>query len=139
MSVSEDEATGAALDACYPAQPSQIAAIRTAVADVARLFGAGETALLNIELAVSEAATNAVLHAYRDRGIAQAGDVRVVVKPGDEGVLDVHLCDRGIGLSPRADSPGMGLGLGLMAHETQCFEVRTAPDGGTEVVLRFQL
>ena len=106
---------------------------------MARIYGAGETALLQIKLAVSEAATNAVLHAYRDRETAQAGDVRVVVRPGDEGNLDVHLRDRGIGLSPRADSPGMGLGLGLMAHETECFEVRAAPDGGTEVVLRFQL
>jgi len=139
MSVSEHAASGAVLDACYPAQPSQVAAIRTAVADVARHAGARETALLHIKLAVSEAATNAILHAYRDRAIAQAGDVRVVVKAGGEGSLDVHLRDRGIGLSPRADSPGMGLGLGLMAHETECFEVRTAPDGGTEVVLRFQL
>lgn len=130
-----------ALDASYPAQPSQVAAIRAAVADVARIFGAGEAALLHIKLAVSEAATNAVMHAYRDRdrGMAQAGDVRVVVKPGGEGRLDVHLRDRGIGLSPRADSPGMGLGLGLMAHETTCFEVRRAPGGGTEVVLHFQL
>ncbi len=136
MAVSEHDA---ALDASYPAQPSQVAAIRAAVADVARIFGAGEVALLQIKLAVSEAATNAVMHAYRDREPAQAGDVRVVVKPGDEGSLDVHLCDRGIGLSPRTDSPGMGLGLGLMAHEATCFQVRSAPDGGTEVVLRFQL
>ena len=33
----------------------------------------------------------------------------------------------------------MGLGLGLMAHETECFEVHKAPAGGTEVVLRFRL
>jgi anti-sigma regulatory factor (Ser/Thr protein kinase) len=53
----------ATLDASSPAQPSQVAASRAAVADVARICGAGEMALVQIELAVSEAATNAVMHA----------------------------------------------------------------------------
>ena len=65
--------------------------------------------------------------------------MRVVVRPGDDGMLAVHVQDYGLGLIPRTDSPGMGLGLCLMAHETECFEVRKAPSGGTEVVLHFQL
>jgi hypothetical protein len=44
-----------------------------------------------------------------------------------------------MGLVPRTDSPGMGLGLCLMAHETDCFEVRKTPGGGTEVILHFRL
>lgn len=135
MSLAEQEA---ALDARYPAHASQVPAIRRAVGNVARALGAGEGVLLQINLAVTEAATNAVQHAYRDRAAAQAGDVRVVVHAGrgDELVVEVH--DDGVGPAPRPDSPGLGLGLCLMAHETDRFEVRTSPAGGTRVVLHFR-
>ena len=126
------------LDIRYPAHSSQVPVIRRAVGEIARGFGADDDALLQINLAVSEAATNAVLHAYRDRAAADAGDVRVCVHDGD-GYLVVHIHDDGIGLSPRTDSPGLGLGLCLMAHETDRFEIRKTPAGGTEVVLHFLL
>lgn len=128
-----------ALDASYPAQPSQVAAIRRAVADVARERGAGSSTIVQINLAVSEAATNAVLHAYRDGAAARDGDVRVVVRAHDKSCLDVRVRDRGVGPRPRPDSPGLGLGLGLMAHDADQFEIRALPEGGTEVVLRFDL
>jgi serine/threonine-protein kinase RsbW len=127
---------GAALDAVYPAQPTRGAEIRRDVANVAAIFGADETVLLRINLAVSEAATNAILHAYR--GDPAEGNVRVLVQHADE-FLDVCICDTGVGMSPRADSPGLGLGLGLMAHEAHRCEIKSSPTGGTEVVLRFEL
>src|SRR4051812_16077257 len=57
----------AALDVSYPAVASQIPAIRRAVGETARDLGADGDVLLQINLAVTEAATNAVQHAYRDR------------------------------------------------------------------------
>ena len=42
-------------------------------------------------------------------------------------------------MAPRTDSPGMGLGLSLMASESDRFEIRAAEGGGTEVLLRFGL
>jgi len=135
MSLAEQEA---ALDVRYPARASEIPAIRRAVTEVARHRGADDDVLLQISLAVSEAATNAVQHAYRDRSADAAGDIRVVVRDPDD-MLVVHIHDDGIGLTPRNDSPGLGLGLCLMAHETARFEIRKRPGGGTEVVLRFQL
>jgi anti-sigma regulatory factor (Ser/Thr protein kinase) len=127
---------GPALDAVYPAQPTRVAEIRRDVANIAAIFGADETALLRITLAVSEAATNAILHAYR--GNAVEGDVRVLVSHADE-FLDVSIRDAGVGMSPRTDSPGLGLGLGLMAHEAYHCEIKSSPTGGTEIVLRFEL
>ena len=127
------------MDVSYPAQPSQIPAIRRAVADIARERGAPESKLVQITLAVSEAASNAVLHAYRHREEGGDGDVHVVVLAHDGDALDVRIRDRGVGPGPRPDSPGLGLGLRLMAHDADCFEIRPAPDGGTEVVLRFEL
>ena len=127
---------GPALDAVYPAQATRVAEIRRDVANIAAILGADETVLLRITLAVSEAATNAILHAYR--GEAVDGDVRVLVQHADE-FLDVSICDDGIGMTPRPDSPGLGLGLGLMAHEAYHCEIKSSPTGGTEVVLRFEL
>src|SRR3954468_3531431 len=98
--------SGPALDAVYPAQPTRVAEIRRDVSNVAATFGADEAVLLRINLAVSEAATNAIMHAYRGRAVE--GDVRVLVQHEDE-FLDVCICDNGIGMSPRSDSPGLGL------------------------------
>ena len=136
MTLAEQEAV---LDVAYPAQASQVPAIRRAVRAIARDLGAGEDVLLQVNLAVTEAATNAIQHAYRDRAADAAGDVRVLVHGQPGATLVVSVRDSGMGLSPRPDSPGLGLGLCLMAHETDRFEVRKAPDGGTEVMLHFRL
>jgi serine/threonine-protein kinase RsbW len=127
---------GTGLDASYPAHPLQVAAIRRAVSHVATQCGAGPATLIRLELAVSEAATNVVLHAYRAPG---AGGPIHVSAQFDGCFLDVCVRDRGVGMSPRVDSPGLGLGLSLMAHEADRCEIRSGPDGGTEVFMRFEL
>jgi serine/threonine-protein kinase RsbW len=124
------------LDASYPAQPPQVAAVRRAVSGMARRAGVDTSTLIRLELAISEAATNVVLHAYREPGDSGRMHITACV---DRGVLDVCVRDHGCGMSPRHDSPGMGLGLSLMAAESDHFEVRTATGGGTEVLLRFLL
>jgi serine/threonine-protein kinase RsbW len=124
------------LDASYPAQPPQVAAIRRAVSGIARRGGADTSTVIRLELAVSEAATNVVLHAYRSPGASGRVHITACV---DMGVLDVCVRDHGCGMAPRPDSPGMGLGLSLMASESDHFEVRSADGGGTEVLLRFLL
>ena len=124
------------LDATYPARAPSVAAIRHAVTVIATQSGADEEALTGINLAVSEAVTNAVVHAYRDR--PEPADVHVVAAPG-EGALEVRIRDTGIGMSPRPDSPGLGLGVGLMHHAAERCDIRPCPEGGTEVHLRFPL
>jgi serine/threonine-protein kinase RsbW len=129
-----DSAIG--LDASYPANPLHVAAIRRAVSHVAALCGAGQATLIRLELAVSEAVTNVVLHAYRTPGTDGAVHVTACV---DGRFLDVCVRDSGVGMSPRVDSPGLGLGLSLMAHESDRCEIRSGADGGTEVFMRFEL
>ena len=124
------------LDASFPAQPPQVAAIRRAVSDVAARSGADASTLLRLGLAVSEAATNVVIHAYRSAPTPGAIDVTATVS---DRVLDVCVRDHGIGMSPRLDSPGLGLGLPLIASECDRFEIRCADGGGTEVMLHFEL
>src|SRR3954453_10250911 len=107
-----------------------------AVPDWARSFVEDRAVLSDIALAITEAATNVVLHAYRDHD--EPGDVTI------EADLEVdHLCfyvrDAGSGLAPRVDSPGLGLGLGLIAQVSDSADVRAPETGGTEVVMRFNL
>jgi serine/threonine-protein kinase RsbW len=124
------------LDASYPAQPPQVAAIRRATSAAAKRAGAGVATLIRLELAVSEAATNVVLHAYR---APSAGGLIHVLAYVVRGTFDVTIRDNGCGMAPRSDSPGMGMGLSLMASEADRFEVRTVDGGGTEVRMRFLL
>jgi serine/threonine-protein kinase RsbW len=89
----------------------------------------------DIALAVTEATTNAVLHAYRD---ADAGSVMVEIERCDE-FLCLYVRDEGSGLAPRVDSPGLGLGLGLIAQVSDGADVRSPALGGTEIAMRFNL
>ncbi len=47
--------------------------------------------------------------------------------------------DQGSGLAPRVDSPGLGLGLGLIAQVADSADVRAPESGGTEVLMRFNI
>ena len=119
-----------------PAVAENVAAIRHAVVDLAKRCGADEAVCVDIALSVGEACANVVVHAY---------------PPGDTGPLIVHaqveepkmrICvlDQGQGMTPRADSPGLGLGLPLIANLSDALEIHDGPDKvGTELVMTFAL
>ena len=87
-------------------------------------------------LCVSEAVTNAVLHAYPEG--APAADVEV-----EAGLFESHLAltvrDHGRGIAPRSESPGFGVGLPLIAQMASSAEVQNRASGGTEITMRFEL
>jgi serine/threonine-protein kinase RsbW/stage II sporulation protein AB (anti-sigma F factor) len=120
------------------ATPGAVASIRHAIVAVAEDAGATAQALGAVRLAVSEAATNAVRHAYDD-GRTQ-GEIRVMANvDGDDGqTLVVAVSDDGPGLHPRPDSPGMGLGLPLIAQSALSVDI-TNNDPGLTVCMRFAL
>ena len=122
--------------AIYPAEPPSVSAIRHTLSDYARGVGVNDEVISAAGLAVSEATTNAVVHAYADE--PEPGPV--TVEAGiDEGMLWVRVCDEGRGMRPRPDSPGLGLGLPLIAQMAASFEVHERDSGGTEVLMRFAL
>ena len=128
--------SGRGLDASYPALAPQVPIIRRAVTGAASGWGADEETLTRISLAVTEAATNVVVHAYRPARPSS----RIYVRARREGeFFAVTIGDAGVGMSPRADSPGLRLGLSLMAHEAEQCEIHARAGGGTEVRLRFAL
>lgn len=123
----------AAIALCVLAVPGEVAGIRKAVGALARRAGLAEGLLSNVALAVGEACANAVVHAYAE---TRPGVLRVSASATPRG-LDVVIADEGRGMAPRPDSPGLGLGLPLMASLTDTLDIRVAPDGGTEIHLGF--
>jgi len=89
----------------------------------------------DIRLAVSEALSNAVIHAYRHTD--EPGKLEVSAARTADAV-EVIVRDCGSGMAPRDDSPGLGLGLPVIEHTTDCYEIQCA-DGttGTEIRMRF--
>ena len=120
------------LEATFPGTPPGVGELRRAVAEIARRAGMADEAVDAVRLAASEAASNAVIHAYRDH----IGDLRLRAQVA-EGELRLVIADEGAGLAPRTDSPGLGLGLPIMAHVSERFEVVSGPDG-TEIHLAFR-
>jgi serine/threonine-protein kinase RsbW len=109
---------------------------RRAVLDWAQGHVDDRAVLSDIALAVTEATTNVVLHAYRDRD--EPGMVIVEAESRGDHVC-LYVRDEGTGLAPRVDSPGLGLGLGLIAQVADSADVRAPETGGTEVVMRFNV
>jgi anti-sigma regulatory factor (Ser/Thr protein kinase) len=117
----------------FPARADQVRLARREVEAYAREHGAVDPD--GIALAVSEAVTNVVVHAYIDA--PEPGDVEVFAErhPGDG--LEIQVCDDGRGMKPRRDSPGLGVGLPIVARLAQRFRVETRPGGGTAVSMLF--
>jgi anti-sigma regulatory factor (Ser/Thr protein kinase) len=126
--VSEDEPR---LESAWPAVPESVALLRRAISRFAVACDATDGSA--VVLAVSEAATNAVVHAYVGR---PPGTISIEAFC-DAAHLVIVVADDGLGTRPRPDSPGLGLGLPLMSRLAASVEFATGPAGGTVVCLRF--
>jgi len=113
--------------------PAEVPRIRREVhAFVAGLNGLARERLRDLDLAVTEIVTNALLHGYRDEHRAPI-EVEVYV----DGRVEILVRDRGVGMSPHPGSPGAGLGLSIVGNLASSLEVRDAAGGGTEVRVVF--
>jgi len=126
---------GEALNESYLAVPESVPVARRALAAVAAAAGAAGERLDEIRLAVSEALTNAVVHAYRNGEIGRLHVTAAVAS--DE--LWVLIGDDGRGLHAWNDSQGLGIGLSLISGLSDDFAILTRASGGTEVQMRFDL
>lgn len=129
---------GVAVCETYRAVPESVASLRAMVADFATGAGFAPAAVERVKLAVSEAATNAVVHAYRDASEPGTGTIRVEAALSQD-ELCVSIADTGSGLRPGQASPGLGLGLGLIAQLADSFELLPGRDSGLRVLLRFAM
>ncbi len=103
-----------------------IAEARAAIRALCELHAIGQPRSDDVQLAVSEAVTNVVLHAYLD---APAGAERVCELEAwlERGRLCVTVRDFGRGFIPRPDSPGLGLGLKIVGALATQLRTHGAP------------
>jgi anti-sigma regulatory factor (Ser/Thr protein kinase) len=136
------DAAGSAprLDRTFTALPRSVAEARVVVAGWVRTSAPGEERLLeDVALAVSEACTNVVVHAYAGDATVDDPAFRVTAERTGATVC-VVVSDDGRGMMPRPDSPGLGLGLPLMSTVADGLEIAPPPTGsGTVVTMRFSV
>ena len=104
----------------------RLIAVRDFVSDAAREFGFADEDVNKIALAVDEACTNVIKHAYR---FAPDRDIAVTVRPHNA-AFEVAIRDTGIGFDPLGCAcPGYaGLFLAFPQGRTGCLS-HEAPDG----------
>jgi anti-sigma regulatory factor (Ser/Thr protein kinase) len=122
------------LELTLPARPENVAVARHAIGGFADVVEMPDQTLADVKLAVTEACTNVVVHAYPG-GDGPMG-LRATVA---DGFLRVVVVDEGRGILPRADSPGLGLGLPLIATLAESLELGTGDNEETEVRMSFRL
>jgi anti-sigma regulatory factor (Ser/Thr protein kinase) len=116
-----------------PAVADAIPNLRHEITAFAVRNGADAGVAHDVALAVTEAATNVVKHAY---GYAPRGGVDVAVIVEDDW-LELAVADHGTGF--RADSTDeLGLGLEIIARVSADMTITQSPDG-SEVRMRFPL
>jgi len=119
----------------YPARAASVACARNAVCGLALPAGASAEELDSIRLAVSEAVTNAVVHAYPD-GAPGPVHVKAAIAGG---ALSVIVADDGCGLGAAGETAGLGLGLALMENACDSLRLGASHSGGAQVEMRFLL
>jgi anti-sigma regulatory factor (Ser/Thr protein kinase) len=108
-----------------PARAENVALVRHVIGALAEAVRLPPELVEDVKLAVTEACTNVVRHAYAGTD----GPLEVRVEPAEES-LTVVVSDRGRGMRPNPDSDGAGLGLPLIAALSSQFQIeQSAPEG----------
>jgi serine/threonine-protein kinase RsbW len=91
------------------ALPQAVPAIRAAVSDFLAGVGVADSQSAGIQLAVTEAASNVIRHAYPD----QSGRIRCDARTNDA-TITISVCDWGRPFSTPSSNPGLGMGIPIM-------------------------
>jgi len=116
-----------------PSEPGSVTKLRHRAASFAAEQGANADLVADVNLAVSEAVTNAVK--YAERG-GEGGDLEFsAAAVGDW--LELRLTDKGENFG-KGSPDGLGLGLTIIAR--LCDDLKIVQEGkGTSVLMRFAL
>ncbi len=118
-----------------PAEARNVGTLRRGLSRALQPLNISVERSADIVLVVSEALSNATVHAYVGMPL---GPVALVAALSN-GSLRVTVTDEGRGMLPRTDSPGLGLGLGLIARLTDELEISSPGGRGTEICVSFAL
>jgi anti-sigma regulatory factor (Ser/Thr protein kinase) len=118
-----------------PAVATSVGVVRRELDRALDRLGVATRRREDIALAVTEATTNVVLHAYLDM---DAGPLDATASVSGRTLL-VIVRDRGRGMTPHPDSPGVGFGVPLMDALADSVEIGPdQPERGTRVALLFR-
>lgn len=120
-----------AFEAKMPGTPLSVSRLRREITAIAADCGIDAEGIAGVQLAVTEASTNDVMHAYAD----SPGELTVTALRQDH-ELEIVIGDTGPGLVERADSPGLGVGLSVIATVTEGLRI-LSDHGGTEIHMTF--
>ena len=115
-----------------PARPEYIALCRLALMGVSRLRALPEELVDDLKLALTEACTNSVRHAYGDR--ANGGHVEIVYELHPDR-LEIEVTDDGHGFDPESPPRGPdslaegGLGIAIIRAIADEVEIGPQADG----------
>lgn len=111
-----------------PAQAEYLSLVRLVVAAVAKEAGFTDESVADIKVALSEASTNVVRHAYHDDARKKEVIEITCYELRDSMVLEV--IDHGCGM-PLPPPPSEGLGFGIMGSLMDNVDVETGKTGTT--------
>ncbi|HYM58580.1 MAG TPA: ATP-binding protein [Solirubrobacteraceae bacterium] len=114
-----------------PARPENIALVRGAVEAAAEESGLPRALVSDLRLAVTEACTNVVRHAY-----AGEGDLEVVLELTDRATRMV-VEDQGCGIGFSPDRAGPGLGFPLIAALVTELDIQPGQTCGSRLSMSF--
>jgi serine/threonine-protein kinase RsbW len=115
------------------ARPENVGLVRNVLVSACEGLNLPAAFISRLTLAVSEACTNVVVHAYEDSPTGSMHMTAVVESDG----MRVAIRDDGRGMRPRIDSPGLGFGVPLIAAVAD--EVEFCSDSsGNEVCMSFR-
>ncbi len=118
-------------EASMPGTPLGVRMVRHEMTAMAAGCGMDADGVADVRLAVTEAATNAVMHAY-----AESDGELTVSAIARDGELAIVIGDAGAGFVEGRDSPGLGAGLSIIATVAGRLSVVSHPDG-TEIHMAF--
>jgi serine/threonine-protein kinase RsbW/stage II sporulation protein AB (anti-sigma F factor) len=118
-----------------PAVPTTVSRVRRDLGEALERWDVAVDRRADIALTVTEAATNAVVHAYAGQ---DPGPLYVAATLAND-TLTVAVVDCGRGVRPRLDSPGAGFGIPLMTRLTDDLRICSGGlDQGTYVQATFE-
>jgi serine/threonine-protein kinase RsbW len=115
-----------------PARPESIAVARHVLGALGGALGLPPDVCDDLRLAVTEACTNVVRHAYRHG----TGHIDVSARSAGD-ALQVVVADSGQGIGPSPDARGPGFGLGLISTLADRLEIDHAPGEGSRLQMSF--
>ena len=119
----------------YAADPESVGRARAEMAGFASRAGASATLIDGVRLAVSEAVSNVVQHAYP----LESGEFRVRAL-AERDVLKVVVSDDGCGVHRDSTrSGGLGFGLALICEVSDQMTLAPRSHGGIDLRMRFSL